>query len=118
MILRNKDKEKLIEIFSHYDLEFEVWAFGSRVSGDAHEGSDLDLVIRSNDQQMFPELVFKHIKKQIQHSNIPIIVELFDWAQLPETFHKNILSNHEVLYHSELITLHEPESEYKKSDKN
>ena len=24
-----------------------VWAYGSRVSGESHEGSDLDLVLRS-----------------------------------------------------------------------
>ncbi|MFN5236631.1 MAG: nucleotidyltransferase domain-containing protein [Bacteroidota bacterium] len=47
MLLRDKDREKLITIFSGVDTAFEVWAYGSRVNGDAHEGSDLDLVIRT-----------------------------------------------------------------------
>ncbi|WP_262895596.1 hypothetical protein [Pedobacter segetis] len=27
-----------------------------------------------------------------------IVVHLFDWARLPESFHKNIEAQHEVLY--------------------
>lgn len=45
MILKDKDREKLIAIFKKIDLPFEVWAYGSRVEGSAHESSDLDLYI-------------------------------------------------------------------------
>jgi uncharacterized protein len=100
MLLRNKDKEKLLAMFSNIDLDFEVWAYGSRVSGEAHEGSDLDLVIRNHNLQKFPLDVFLKLKDQIQQSTIPIIVEIFDWARLPESFHKNIEAMHEVLYRS------------------
>lgn len=54
MLLRDKDREKLITIFSGVDTAFEVWAYGSRVNGDAHEGSDLDLVIRTPDLRKMP----------------------------------------------------------------
>ena len=76
----------------------EVWAYGSRVNGTAHEGSDLDLVIRSHDLQRLPVGVFLGIKKKIQHSNIPILVDLFDWARLPKSFHHNIEAEHVVLF--------------------
>lgn len=98
MLLRDKDREKLIAIFSGVDTAFEVWAYGSRVNGDAHDGSDLDLVIRTPDLQKLPVDVFLLLKDKIQHSTIPIIVELFDWAGLPESFHRNIMARHEVLY--------------------
>lgn len=100
MILRNKDKEKLINIFSKIDLDFEVWAYGSRVNGQAHEGSDLDLVIRRHNLNKLPIDVYLDLKDQIQESTIPIVVELFDWPRLPESFHKNIEASHEVLYRS------------------
>ena len=47
MLLREKDKQRLLQIFASVAVPFEVWAYGSRVNGRAHEGSDLDLVIRS-----------------------------------------------------------------------
>ena len=98
MILRNKDKERLVAIFETTNQPIEEWAYGSRVNGDAHDGSDLDLVIRTPNLEKLPLAVFLDLKKKIQESNIPIIVELFDWARLPEIFHKNILAKHEVLF--------------------
>jgi predicted nucleotidyltransferase len=116
MILRNKDRETLLAIFTAIDAPAEVWAYGSRVSGKAHEGSDLDLVIRSRDLQKIPLDMLLRIKEKIQESNIPIVVELFDWARLPESFHRNIEAQHEVLYSNAAITLNEPPAVYKKKD--
>jgi predicted nucleotidyltransferase len=115
MLLRNKDKEKLRAIFSGINLDFEVWAYGSRVSGEAHDGSDLDLVIRNHNLQKMPIDIYLDLKNQIQKSTIPIVVELFDWARLPESFQKNIEELHEVFYISQKAKLNEPEPEYKKS---
>ncbi len=116
MILRNKDQETLLGIFSTTDISLEVWAYGSRVTGEAHEGSDLDLVIRSYNLQKLPLDVLQELKEKIQESNIPIVVELFDWARLPESFHGNINAQHEVLYSNLEMTVNEPQAEYKKKD--
>jgi predicted nucleotidyltransferase len=98
MILREKDKRILIEIFDKVNLPFEVWAYGSRVSGDAHDGSDLDLVLRMHDLSKFPIEEFIFLKDAIQNSKIPILVDLHDWARIPVSFHNNILSCKEILY--------------------
>ncbi len=98
MILRTKDKDTLIAIFNSVDCPFQVWAYGSRVNGMAHEGSDLDLVIRTPELKKMPIDDYLNLVEQIRESNVPIVVELFDWARLPETFHKNILAKHELLY--------------------
>jgi predicted nucleotidyltransferase len=98
MILRAKDKEGLLTIFDNIQTPIEVWAFGSRVNGNAHEGSDLDLVIRTPSLQKMPLDFFLGIKEKIQESNIPIVIELFDWARIPESFHKNIEAQYELLY--------------------
>ena len=98
MLLRNKDKERLIAIFETATVPIEVWAYGSRVNGDAHEGSGLDLVIRTPNLEKLPLNIFLDLKEKIQESNIPIVVELFDWTRLPVSFHKNILAKHEVLF--------------------
>jgi predicted nucleotidyltransferase len=103
LLLREKDKERLIHIFSQIDYPFEIWAYGSRVNGDAHSGSDLDLVIRGEAQQPIPSELVREIAEEIEDSNIPILVELRDWNRIPEYFHKNILANYSVLY-SNFIT--------------
>lgn len=100
MILRDKDKVSLTAIFSSVATPIEIWAFGSRVSGSAHEGSDLDLVIRTPNLQKIPIDIYLDLKEKIQESNIPIVVEIFDWARLPLSFHKNIEAQYEILFSS------------------
>jgi predicted nucleotidyltransferase len=61
MLLRNKDRERLIAIFETSPVPIEVWAYGSRVNGSAHEGSDLDLVIRTSIAQKLPIEVYLNL---------------------------------------------------------
>ncbi len=98
MLLRNKDRQVLAKIFSNLDYPIEVWAYGSRVNGSAHDGSDLDLVIRGEELKPLPISVTVDLREQIRESNIPILVELRDWALLPTGFHKNIEEQYEVLF--------------------
>ena len=114
MLLRTKDRNSLLEIFSSIDLPIEVWAYGSRVSGSAHDGSDLDLVVRSQNLDKLPIDTYLELKEKIKYSNIPILVDLFDWARLPESFHRNIEALHEVLYSNLGIMANEADAKYKK----
>ena len=98
MVLREKDRETLLRIFSEIEMPIEVWAYGSRVNGSAHEGSDLDLVLRTKDLKALDPILFNEISSKIRDSNIPILVELRDWAILPESFHKRIEAQYEVLF--------------------
>lgn len=100
MLLRQKDNDALQTIFARVQIPIEVWAYGSRVSGGAHSGSDLDLVIRSADLTPLPPAIFNEVYWKIKDSNIPILVDLFDWSRLNETFHKNIEHQYEVLFSS------------------
>jgi uncharacterized protein len=45
------------------------------------------------------------------------VVELFDWARLPESFHRNIEAQHEVLFSNLNVTVNEPPIEYSKRKK-
>ena len=49
MLIREQDRKALTEIFSKMNRPIEVWAYGSRVNGTAHDTSDLDLVLRTID---------------------------------------------------------------------
>lgn len=98
MLLRDKDRQTLIEIFESIHTPIEVWAYGSRVKGSAHSGSDLDLVLRSESLNGIPLSEYNELCERIRNSNIPILVELRDWATLPDNFYQNILQHHEVLF--------------------
>ncbi len=112
MLLKDSYKKILHNIFSHYDFPFEVWAYGSRVNGDAHDGSDLDLVIITPERKRIPAQTLMEIKENIRESNIPILVDIFDWASLPASFHKNIEAKHEVLYTSLCYSMNENKTPY------
>ena len=98
MLLREKDKQTLIHLFSQLEDPVEVLAYGSRVNNTAHDGSDLDLVIRTKNNKPLTAKVYANLQEQITQSNIPILVELRDWNTLPESFHRQIEKQNEVLY--------------------
>jgi uncharacterized protein len=118
MLLKSKYKQMLLDIFSAVTIPVEIWAYGSRVNGTAHDGSDLDLVVITPNRQKVPLEILIELKDKIRDSNIPILVELFDWARLPQSFQSNLEACHEVLYSSRVNVLNEPEKDYKKPDLN
>lgn len=77
--------------------EAEVWAFGSRVSGGAHEGSDLDLVLRSVQDPAQAVLGVVALQEALQGSALPMLVEVHDWALVPAAFHDSIQQAHLIV---------------------
>ena len=75
----------------------DVWAYGSRVNGDYYDASDLDLVVRQPDDLMQRQVNLDDVKEAFVESNIPIIVQLVDWARIPESFHAEILAKYAVV---------------------
>lgn len=114
MLLRDIDRDRLIDIFQSIDTQVEVWAYGSRVNGRAHDGSDLDLVVRTHDLSPMSLEQYAMIIDLIHDSLIPILVDVKDWARLPDYFHDEIKKNYEVLYKSTGIAA-EPSADYGKS---
>ena len=76
----------------------EVWAYGSRVSGQSHDGSDLDLVLRGPGLKRIPIGALGDFEDALRESNIPFLVEVHDWSWLPEAFHREIERTHVVLF--------------------
>ena len=70
--------------------EAEVIAYGSRVTGTAHEGSDLDLVTRNPLNPLLPVRNLGTVRDAFSESNLPILVDILDWARIPDSFRKEI----------------------------
>lgn len=75
----------------------DVWAYGSRVNGQSHAGSDLDLVLRGPTLAEIPSLQLGAFCEALQESTLPFLVEARDWARLPDRFHAEIRRNYVAL---------------------
>ena len=75
----------------------EVWAYGSRVNGRSHDGSDLDLALRGPGLEEIQADRLAGFVDALRDSTIPFLVDARDWARLPESFHREIQREHVVL---------------------
>lgn len=94
LVMREKDKHRLQQLIEKYLPDVTVWAYGSRVTGGAHEASDLDIVLRSKELSPIPHQQFNQFVEAVRESNIPILIDVHDWALLPLCFHEQILREH------------------------
>ena len=83
--------------------DVEVWAYGSRVNGQSHDGSDLDLALRGPGLERIPTGVLGDFEDALRESTIPFLVEAHDWAWLPEEFHQEIERTHVVLWRGRVV---------------
>lgn len=74
----------------------EAWAYGSRINGRCHEGSDLDLVLRSPTLEPL-DYEYDELLGALEQSSLPILVQAHDWARLPESFHLEIERDYVVV---------------------
>ena len=75
----------------------EVWAYGSRVSGLSHAGSDLDIALRAPGLEPIPASKLSELTDALRDSTLPFLVEAHDWARLPQSFREEIERDYFVL---------------------
>lgn len=90
LTLQENYRARIIEIIRQHAPNAEIWAYGSRVSGKCHEGSDVDLVLRDARQPERATASITAIRGALEESTIPLVVDLHDWAMLPEDFQENV----------------------------
>ena len=89
-------RDQLEALLRQHVPDVEVWAYGSRVNGRSHDGSDLDLVLRSPTLEPLGD-GYMDLVEVLEQSNIPILVQAHDWARLPESFHREIERGYVVM---------------------
>ena len=95
--LPSKHRRVLEALLRKHLPDVEVWAYGSRVNGRSHNGSDLDLVLRAPDLNEISTGQLGEFEEAVRESNIPFLVEARDWARLPERFRREIEREYVVL---------------------
>jgi predicted nucleotidyltransferase len=95
-------RQVVLDAVKQYIPEADVFAYGSRVRGDYHAASDLDLVVRFPENfsasQSFSKL--EALREALSDSRLPIFVQLVDWNRIPESFRDEIRACHVTLYGS------------------
>ena len=98
MLLREKDNVAIIK-FAKQTLKtpLEILVYGSRINVDAHDMSDLDLVLLTESKKKLDINELVNFKDVLQKSNIPILIQVLDFNRIPDSFKKNIFKNYEVI---------------------
>lgn len=82
---------ELKNIFSNYCPKAEIWAYGSRLTNDCHSGSDLDLTVKTfNDENKY----LYELKELLNDSDIPFLIDINIFDNLPQSFQDEILKNY------------------------
>lgn len=97
--LPEKYRQQVIALIRAHAPHAEVWVYGSRVTGRGHDTSDLDLVLRNPEdlgRARLDELFA--LKAALEESDLPILVDVLDWAAIPQSFRDEIDRVHVVLF--------------------
>ena len=99
LLLQERHRAALDRLFAEHLPEVEVWAYGSRVTGRAHEGSDLDLALRAPGGVGIEPARLGAFCRALEASTVPFLVQPHDWTRLPDRFRREIERRHIVLRH-------------------
>ncbi len=97
--LNPHDLDIVRAILQKFVPDREVWAFGSRVKWTAKPFSDLDLAIVGD--QSLPVNVVADLAEAFDESELPIKVDVVDWATTSESF-RNIIQKDRVVVQEQI----------------
>ena len=93
--LETRHLECVRRILRDHVPECEVWAYGSRVRGTSKPFSDLDLAVVS--PHPLPPRRLALLLDAFVESDLPIKVDVVDWATAGTDFRRRIAERHEVV---------------------
>ena len=97
LYLPEKYAVQVRKLLEKYIPEATVWAYGSRVRGDHYEASDLDLVARFPAEKKRDVFRLGVVREAFVESHVPIIVQIVDCDEIPESFKQEILAGYVVV---------------------
>lgn len=87
------DWQTLQDILQQHLAKHEVWAFGSRVKGNAKPYSDLDIAIKGEHPLGIAKIA--ELSEALRNSPLPFKVDIVDWATLSAEF-KGVIESNQV----------------------
>ena len=99
--LSPRHRKEIVALLHKHLPGVEVWAYGSRVNGRSHDGSDLDLVLHSPQLAEIDASQLAEITESFRKSTVPFLIDARDWVRLPESFHWELERAHVVMVERE-----------------
>ena len=90
LLLRDIDHQRVRALMALHLPGVTGRIYGSRLTGQAHEASDLDLALVAPNLQPIPVDQLERFRQAVNDSLIPILLDARDWARLPKDFHTEI----------------------------
>lgn len=91
-ILLSESERRIVQsILQTHCKNTKVFAFGSRVKGNAKPYSDLDLVIKADNVLDLSDIAC--LKDEFCHSDLIFKVDICDWQSLDDDFKKALKMN-------------------------
>ena len=79
-----KEHNIILEILKEYFDKYSFYYYGSRIKGTFNKTSDLDILIRGNQEMPLRDLV--KLKEKFDESKLPYIVNFTDYNNIDEKF--------------------------------
>lgn len=98
ILIKQSYLDEIILIIKKLCPNAVVWAYGSRVDGTAHAGSDLDLAVTDFGQE---KACLYELQEEFKKSNIPFLIDIFELNKFPQSFQAEIEKNHVVIYNGQ-----------------
>ena len=92
--ITSEQRKTLVDLVRQYIPGVAVWAYGSRVKWTARPNSDLDLVVFAAPAQ---NQFVSELKNALAESELPFLVDLHVWDEIPESFREIIRGEHVVI---------------------
>ena len=84
-----KEEQKIIvEILKEYGDKYSFYYYGSRVKGNFNKTSDLDILIKGEEEMPLADVV--SLKENMDESRLPYIVNFTDYNSIDESFYNLI----------------------------
>ena len=100
--LSDDDFNLIIQLIKTHLPDAIIWAYGSRVKGKSHIGSDLDVVVLNKTNDTLPSEGLQQLRQALEESDLPMLIDIHDWAYLPKSFKDEIEKNKVILWEPEL----------------
>jgi len=98
--IKGEDWSVVSGILARLVPTYDIWAFGSRVTGKAKQYSDLDLVVISDKPLSFAD--YATLKEAFDESDLPYRVDIVDWAAATSSF-REIIQKNKVIIQSKTL---------------
>lgn len=82
--ITEKEHNIILEILKGYFDKYSFYYYGSRIKGTFNKTSDLDILVRGNQEMPLRDLV--ELKEKFDESKLPYIVNFTDYNNIDEKF--------------------------------